>query len=438
MLDTGERALLDEFRDARGPTEEAEARMLAGLRARLEADALADGAPTHEHPAVTAAPQLHRPPTASSRTTFVAIAAFAAGVALTLAVGRDASDGPEPASERPTSLVQATDTAAPPATTPHPETVAPTRPGSAPQAPAPAVEDGAGPVDPEPAPSRSRSADDDAPEETTAMAERAGAQQGRGDEQDEDPGNDRLAAATTARDPRSAALGPRGTAAHPPAKAGTTWSTAPAGVPSSGGTFGRSFGPVEVGPSVGFGGSQAQSTPTPSGTPDSNPPDTEPASPSSGPEEPAGDDGPSPEPEPEPDDEEPEPEPDDEEPEPDDEGDPDEHPELVCNETHQACIESALYYCKANPEACPHYMEFCDLDFEVCLGHDPIGPIDEPYQEPQCEEAFEHCMLEYDMLCGPGFEDGATPEECDMFHWSCESMYSECMGEEPPPPPDEW
>ena len=268
------------------------------------------------------------------------------------------------------------------------------------------------------------------------MAERAGT---REEDRDEAPADEQLASTPARRDPRHGALDPRGTATRPASVRGGTWTSVPSQAPSNASGYGRSFGPVEVGPSAGFGGG-TQAPPSPSSQPASptnDAPSSDPPSDGNEPEpeprdEPEPKDGPEPKDEPEP---EPEDEPEDEgKDEPNDEDDP----MLVCQDTHQSCLQSAELYCKANPEGCPHYFEFCDLDLEVCMGNDPIGPINEPPQEPQCEEVYEHCMIEYEMFCGADVEPAPWPVECDMIQWQCEAMYSDCMNEEPPPPPDEW
>lgn len=429
-LDRDSLGLLASYRDAAGPSEDAEARMLAGLRARLGQESDAEDPATAVPPNSAASPLEHQTPS-NARTLAIAAIAFAAGVALTVSLRPSpAPQGPVATSNRGRDPIAQRDAARLPG--PVSPEAAPHRAGST-SAPdsvasgvAPSVErswplsfaDLTTPqtVQPdlreveevEPMPGRpSLNVEPSAaeqPGEETSPAPRRHADDGP----TEASGSD----GTAAPDPlRSGSADP--SAAGSGSASRSAWAPSVSGTPS-----GASVGSAARNPAV---AGASPSAPNP-GQSSSNTGGEGPSEPPAG--EPPASDEPRPSDEPDPD------------PDPSDEDEQDEEPELeeVCAGHLDDCLADAQLYCEYGYEGCPFVTEFCYTRAATCLGED--GAFPEPYEpEPEpieCDVEYDLCLMDTEAMCTL---DKLPPQECEDMYWMCEDILASCHGEPPPDPP---
>ncbi len=425
-LDDTSLGLLAAFREAEGPSADAEARMLAGLRARIEADQHPDDPAT----AVSAEPAPKAAaPRGNVRTLAVAAVAFAAGVALTLTLAsphggategtgtaeRDASPiarrhGPhaqdhdrgipthDPTSAVVESFMPMDVVAQAEAELPWPLTAEIAELASPPREDSPDEDD----EDALPQSVEIPNAvdDDDTPRETARRRPTA-------------LGSDDDAYAS-----RPSRQSPSG-ADDPERRGSGVGAWAPSLTPSP---SGAGIGSAARNPAV--GGSSAPGTPAAPGNPDS------------------GNDGSSSEPPPQ-DDAPKDPPPDDtdhEEPEEDDppqeEEEDETSPEEQCDAELQACMADAQAYCEWNHEGCWYVEDFCMTRVDACLSGDPGMPYPEhPPEEPQpydCYEEHDMCVMETEAMC---MMDKLPPEVCDDMYMQCDEILNACEEQPPPGPP---
>ncbi|MGH1342063.1 MAG: hypothetical protein ACRBN8_10955 [Nannocystales bacterium] len=438
-LDDDSQSLLASYRDASGPSEDAQARMLAGLRARVRAEDSANK-PTIAAPAEGPTAPRERRVSSNTRTFSVAAIAFAAGVALTVSLGgprgpqqsdpihsggaeqvvrHEATDlGPartetfepaghasaaplsvpnvvEPMADRPWPLSVA-DLAKPYATVPDgqraPQAVDEVQPARAPTPRAVALGvDGEGSDDTSPAAGRSGA--DDGPQR-----------------------NDRWEGAAASRDPLQGSPGPsstgRGTAIR------GAWAPSVNSAPGGAGVGSAARNPAVADPSPAV----PDSGPSPSDT---------------------GADGSSETPSDEPPPADDPPHSDEAEEESEDEQGEDEPPlEEFCSDEYAACMADAERFCQAYDPACIEVFEFCDMRNMLCMGEeDGFPPPESPLPDPdhdadpdpeECEVLFGMCEMEADAFCE---EDEMLHEDCEHMHWMCEDERAMCYGE---PPPEPW
>lgn len=416
-LDDSSLGLLAAFRDASGPSEDAQARMLAGLRSRLAAESNIDDPVDAVSPETASAPR-EQSDASKARTFAIAAVAFAAGVALTVSLGRPgapedprsvstadaehvARQGPPgaPARVRPEALVPnggsaPTDLSVPGGAEPAVEGAWPL--SIADLAKPAAIEEvepmqGSGPLSVEPA------SPNELGEGTPAAPPRQDADEGAHD-------SDPMEGATASRRP----LGP----STDPTQAGRGTPIPGAWAPSvSGASVGAGIGSTARNPAV------AGASPTAPNT-------------GSGSSSNAGGDSPSEEPPPPEPEDEPENEPEDERP-----------PEEVCTEEFDACIADANIFCDSDYPGCNTAYEFCGMRSYLCLGGDsgfpePPYPPDEPDPDDpdpnDCEMDNELCMLEVDSLC---MLEDLPFDECDHLVLLCDEEMMMCFDE---PPPEPW
>lgn len=431
-LDDASLGLLASYREAEGPSADAEARMLAGLRARIASEAF-DGEPAT---AVQSdeAPRRNVDPTEAAkgraRTFAVAAVAFAAGVALTVSLdrGRNASqenpddgaaahvvervvyrDGstttPQPVvpSVRPLGSAGAADASDAPSMVVEAEAPLPWPLSITEPAPTASEPTGALPsaVDEEPTAVESHSTAIDDGREPSESHRRT-----RERTADDSGPVQRRRTNQTTRTPRDGdGHGPLG-----------AWAPSVSSSPSVPGVSSVARNPA-------VGGSPAPAMPSPSPSDPSTPPPS-----NSEPGDRGGDEPPPRDAEPPP-----EPSPDDPSDEPPPEDDPieDEVPlEEACDEAFHACFADAESYCAWNIDGCDYAIEFCGIRHATCLGGEPQMPFPHP-DEPQphdCYFDYDMCMAEIDAMCM--FEK--TPEEeCDLMWLHCEDMLTACETEEP-------
>lgn len=415
-LDDNSLGLLAAYHDAAGPSADAEARMLAGLRARLATESNVDDPATAVPPEAGVAPR-EQDASSNARTLAIAAVAFAAGVALTVSLSRP-SVPQDPQTTSNGDAITRHDVAGLPGRV-RPESFVP-RGGSASSDPSVArgmesmpqrswplsIVDMAKPqsiVEIEPAersipriaePTRA----DESDEGESAAAPR----------QDADDGpRDRMEGATTSRDPL------RGTPDPPvPGTPGATrgaWAPSVSGLPAGEGIGSAArnpavAGPAPTAPTADSGASNA------GGNGSSDPPSDEP---------PPVDEPP------------PSDEPTEDEPEPEDEpprGD-------LCSEELDACLADADAFCESYP-GCETVHDFCFMRNMTCLGgehefpHPDDGP-DEP-EPDDCDTDYSICMMEAEGIC---VLEKLGHEECEQWFGQCDEMMAMCYGE---PPPEPW
>jgi len=433
-LDHNSLDLLAAYRDAAGPSEDAEARMLAGLRSRLSSESSADAPATAVPGETGAAP---REPTTSSnaRTFAIAAVAFAAGIALTVSLGRPggpqdpesaaSGDSGESAGHNAGQVV-ARDSAG----LPGPVRAESDAPGSTLRSTSGTVE----PMDERPWPLSV--ADLSKPRESQPGLQPAvqspneinpadgpaplGAGPTRQGEGNDDPSRPRGRSADDgfggSRDGATASRSPLRGGPDPSASGRGTaiqgaWAPSVSGAPAGAGIGSAARNPAVAGPSPAAPGS---------GSGSSN----------------AGDDGPSDKPssEPPPADEPPPPD----EPEPDPEEDPEDEQSLDerCAEEFDACSADADTFCESGYPGCESVHEFCFMRSMMCLDEDNGFPHPEyPPEEPEpddCDMDYSICMMEADAVC---MLEKMVPEECEQMIWHCDEMMAMCYGE---PPPEPW
>ena len=411
-LDDASLGLLSAFRDASGPDDDAQARMLAGLRARIDAedDAAAEPAtavPTAAEPRAT---------TSRRRTAAVAVLAFAAGVALTLAL----PSSPQPQSS---TVAQAPRERAPRVATAAPGTTAMPSPSQRPldQALAPPAAELSWPLADvdlqEPAVADLLADTPRPPSESQRSEVQPSPRDPQQDPQPNEPGARRGAGTSATRSP-SAPLQP-GNGARPsgaPQRPGAWAPTLPSGASPA------NIGAAARNPALGSNPSQrtSPSQTTPSTSPDRSQPSndqTEPSSPNDKSDK-------------EPPDEQPDEQPEDEQPD----------DEEVCADQHEACVADADEYCGESSEGCLPIYDFCEARALKCLGEVlPPSPFpDDPYDEDpeehepdDCHHYYDMCITEAETIC---ILEKVPPHECDFLRWDCEDMFAECQGSLPPDP----
>ena len=439
-LDDTSLGLLASYREARGPSEAAEARMLAGLRARIAAE-------TEPEPAKAVSPEVSPSSTASrtgtgtegrARTIAIAAVAFAAGVALTLSLsGRRESAS---TSADPDSMARGGHAMQP--------SGAPSERGH--QAPRPGLDaahtpvEGGGPEgarswplsvadlatisDPEDDDRDDHVDDDDGMPQTVELPPNAL----DADDTDEDddvaatarrrgvlsPDEDPLAGRGTSHrgsDPRGSSLGGGGSSAV------GAWAPSLTPSPTTSGIGSAARNPAVGGSAPSKGGT----------TPSSGQGNNEGTTPSDGAPR---DDAPAGEPPP-PSDEPPPPEdpPPEEEPRDDEPGDDEVPLEEQCDAEHEACVADAAAYCGWNPDGCPFVLDFCHERLMSCMGGDPFmpDPPDPPEPEPyDCYQDYDMCMMDVESIC---ILEKAPPEACEDMYMQCDEMLMSCEGMPPDP-----
>lgn len=430
-LDGASLGLLASFRDAQGPSADAEARMLAGLRARIDAESSADDSAAAATLDDAPAQEAHAA-RGNVRTLAVAAVAFAAGVVLTVSLerGRQTTGDAEGASPSVVERIVYRDGpshAGAEAQQPHVPTVH-LRGGA--ESPQSAAVDADNPAPPwvrtltEPA-SAEREPTGDGPravdeaEPTTAESHSTAIDEPRSASDPRRPNRER---------PRENAMSPSapptGRTGHPapPPRAGA-WAPSITPTPSMGGVSSVARNPA-------LGGASPQRPPIPAPSNPSNPAPNQDASPDGGTPPAPGNDEPSPEPAPsEPD--QPDDLPDDDLP--DDEPEDEVSLEELCEEEFQACSADADAYCAWNMEGCGYAFEFCNIRHESCLGYEPQIPFPhpdepDPHDPYDCYADYEVCIAETAAMCE--FEK-APEEECDVMWWQCEEMLTTCEGGSP-------
>lgn len=425
-LDDASLGLLASYREAEGPSADAEARMLAGLRARIASEA--QGGEPATAVQSDEAPQRSVDPTEAARgrarTFAVAAIAFAAGVALTVSLDRGRSTSQESTDDGATRDVA--------------ERVV-YRDGSPTKTPQPAVPSvrrlgNAGATD---APGAAVEAEAPLPwplsitEPTPAASEPTDVQPSALDEDEPSGVESHSTAIEDGRGPSESNHHPRKRPAGDPGplqrpRIGQTTRTPQDGAGQS--PLGAWAPSVSSSPSVtgvssvarnpAVGGSPAPAVPSPSPSDPSTPPpsNSEPSD-GGGTEPPPRDAEPSPEPAPD--------DPSDEPP-PEDEPIEDEVPlEEACDEAFDACVADAGTYCEWNIDGCDYVHEFCGSRYAACMGdetHLPFPHPDEP-QPHDCYFDYDMCMAEIDAMC---MFDKTPQEECDMMWLHCEEVLTAC------------
>lgn len=439
-LDDTSLGLLAAFREEQGPSEEAQARMLAGLRSRVAAE------PTPEDvaPAPATTPKAVPVDTTAStssntRTVVIAAVAFAAGVMLTVGLG----DRARPQSAPPTADRVAQQHTAPAARlgapapltqTPNTELLstdaAPAWPLSMADLQAPAADPSMGPTKEKPpegpvheAPNaltsevegRSEEAPEPDTEPATHGTRRSGAL---------NPDDDALAQRNSTRT-RDGQNPTRGNGAGVRGSATGAW--APSLSPTTSVT-----GIGAAARNAAVGGSSPATAPGPARSGSSNGGDNASPGGDANANDGAGD-GPSDDPaQGDPASDEPE------QGEPDDEGEEDApSPEEQCATEFDACMNDAHEYCEFDPEACESLFDFCGHRDAICLGEPPPPPMwpdpDEPPHD-DCDMQYDICLMEADTYCA---YEKIQPEECDDLYFACDAMLGECHGA-PPYDPGDW
>lgn len=417
-LDDNSLGLLAAYHDAAGPSADAEARMLAGLRARLATESNVDDPATAVPPEAAVAPR-EQDASSNARTLAIAAVAFAAGVALTVSLSRPSV----PQDLQTTSngdAITRHDAAGLPGRV-RPESFVP-RGGSASSDPSVArgmesmpqrswplsIVDMAKPqsiVEIEPA---ERSIPRIA--EPTRADESDEGESAAPPRQDADDGpRNRMEGATASRDPLRGTPDPAVPSTQGASRG--AWAPSVSGAPAGAGIGSAARnpavgGPAPAAPTAGSGASNAGGD----GSSETPPEET-----------------PSPEPEPE---DEPENEPEDEQP-----------PEEICFEELDACMADANIFCDYGYPGCDTAYHFCEMRSSLCLDGDggvpdPGYPPDEPDPDgpdpDDCETDYELCVLGVDTVCIP---EHLPPEECENMMFQCDEEQMMCYGE---PPPEPW
>lgn len=415
-LDDASLGLLSSFREASGPSEEAEARMLAGLRARIAAEPAA---------AVPAEPVEERPTHDASnlRTIAIAAVAFAAGVALTTVLPRPAAP-PHSGDVSPTAAATPRPTPAPvrgqrpPATghsspSPHfEEGIAYPHPGVVAESPALAwplanadlqvPQTHSSPsTHPQPStsiPSAAQHGPSEGPAPTASEGQRGATRSPSGGTSPSNRG-------TASRGPLRPGRGPSPAGRPAPGASPGAWAPSLPSAPSAAGVGAAARNPA-------VGSNSANPAPPP---PDHNNPPPKDGQPPSADNEP-----------------EPEPKPDPEEPPTEEES-----PEERCAEELDACLSDANEYCETSHEDCWPVFDFCQMRAEACGGGElpPPPPFPGPPEEPEpweCADDYDLCIVETDALC---MLEKLPPLECSYVQWECDYSFAMCEGFPPPPPP---
>lgn len=416
-LDDTSLGLLAEYRDGSGPSEDAEARMLAGLRTRLSADSNADEPATAVPPETTAAPR-NGGASSNARTFAIAAVAFAAGVALTVSLDRpDTQQDSRPGSSGEDEHVVRRHDARQPAGV-RTETSDPRRDATAPSLgpigvatvapkswPLSIVDLAKPPGTTEIEPVEgSRPRVPSRPDESGDGTSTAPARRHTGD----GPRNrDTTEGATASRGPLRGVPAPtapgRGTALQGPWAPSVGGGAAGVGIASAARNP-AAGGPAPTTPNAGSGSSNA------GGDGSSDAPAKEPP--------PADEPPPSDAPEPEPEDE-------------------DEPPRgEACSEELDACLADAEAFCDFSDPACETVHDFCFMRNMSCLGDEDVPlPHDYPPDEPEpddCDTDYNICMMEADVVC---VLEKLGPEECEQWFAQCDELIAMCYGE---PPPEPW
>lgn len=431
-LDHDSLGLLAAYRDAAGPSEDAEARMLAGLRSRLSTEPSADAPAPAVSGETGAAPR--EPSTSSNARTFaIAAVAFAAGVALTVSLGRPGEPQDSRAAASRDADQHAGQNAGEVATRDSAGLPGPHRPDS--YAPGSDFPSTSGTVEPMAERSWPLSvADLTKPQELQPGLEPAlhgpneidpedgpaplGAGPTRQGEGNDDPSRPRgrsaddgfggtTDGATASRSPLRGGADPsasgRGTAIQ------GAWAPSVSGAPAGAGIGSAARNPAVAGPSPtapSSGSSNAGGESPSDKAPSDPPPADEPPPP--------------------------------DEPEPEEENDPEDDQSLDerCAEEFDACSADADTFCESGYPGCESVHEFCFMRSMMCLDEDNGFPHPEyPPEEPEpddCDMDYSICMMEADAVC---MLEKMVPEECEQMIWHCDEMMAMCYGE---PPPEPW
>lgn len=419
-LDDASLGLLASYREAKGPSADAEARMLAGLRARIVSEAL-DPEPANTTPSAEVPTQHVDTAQGRVRTLAVAVLAFAAGVALTVSLDRGQSpskDDPEGgAAPRVVERViyrNGARSEAPRPNDPFVRTLGSDDAADGSNAPGRVVEADA----PLPWPLSMTQPVSAEPEPNDRMPSAV-------DEADPAPVTPRSTTIEDGRDHAEPRPQERGADDSSPLHRPRPGQAARA--PGHGpGPLGASAPSVTPSPSV-AGVSSVARNPAVGGSPAPAGPPRSPSEPSTAPHSDGGGD------EPPPRDAEPasdrsgEPPPGDEPP-PEDEPVEDELPlEEACEEALQACYADAGTYCAWNIDGCEYAFEFCNIRYNACRGDTPSPSPDDPAPF-DCGAAYDMCTAEINAMCE--FEE-IPQDECAMMWVQCEDEFTGCENEDP-------
>lgn len=421
-LDDTSLGLLASYRDAAGPCEDAEARMLAGLRARLSTEGGVDVPATAVPPETTAVPA-EQNTSSNARSFAVAAIAFAAGVALTVSLGHPkAPDESLSASNGDAEQLVHRDAAGASGRL-HPETYVPQRGAGSSDLSVPGrTEPVAGRSWPlsfadlanpqlqqvEPVEGSTRQLVE--PRVPEGPNENICPPPPRPSSDDVPRGSDPAKGTTTSHGPFRGAPDPavtgRGTAIQ------GAWAPSVSGTPAGAGIDSAARDPAVAGPSPTAPNADAGSSNAggdgSSDTPSDEPPPADEPPPSDEPDEP-------------------------------DEPDQERPLEEVCSEQLDACLADADAYCAADYPGCDPVRDFCFMRSMTCLDEDggspypgyPGSPTDGPKPE-NCDTDYDICVMETDTMC---MLEKLGPDDCEQLFWYCDELMAMCYGE---PPPEPW